>query len=91
MVRLFERLGLFREPMAGVEPQLAHVERALEEIALDPDGSLSDAQIERLIAAAQAARTRIHEAAYQQLHRDPVSRRAGAVDSRAASRRTSTR
>ena len=37
VVRLFERLGLFREPMAGLEPQLAHIERALEEIALDPD------------------------------------------------------
>ena len=46
VVRLFERLGLFREPMAGVEPQLAHVEGALEEIALDPDASLSDAQID---------------------------------------------
>ena len=75
VVRLFERLGLFREPIAGVEPQLAHVERALEDTALSPDGSLSDAQIEQLIAAAQAARTRIHEAAYQQLHRDPY--RAG--------------
>ena len=38
VVRLFERLGLFREPLAGLEPQLAHVEGALEEIALDPDG-----------------------------------------------------
>jgi ATP-dependent helicase HepA len=71
VVRLYEQLGLFREPMAGVEPQLAHVERALEAIALDPDQGLSDVQIERLIAAAQAARTRIDEAAYQQLHRDP--------------------
>jgi ATP-dependent helicase HepA len=70
VVRLFERLGLFREPMAGVEPQLAHVESALEAIALQPDG-LSDAQLEHLLAAAQAARARIHEAAYQQLHRDP--------------------
>ena len=77
VVRLFERLGLFREPMAGVEPQLAHVESALEEIALDPDASLSDAQIEQLIAAAQAARTRIHEAAYQQLHRDPYRAELG--------------
>ena len=75
VVRLFERLGLFREPIAGVEPQLAHVERALEEAALTPDAALSDAHIERLLAAAQAARTRIHEAAYQQLHRDPY--RAG--------------
>jgi ATP-dependent helicase HepA len=71
VVRLFERLGLFREPIAGVEPQLAHVEGALETIALQPDASLSDAQSDRLIADAQAARTRIHEAAYQQLHRDP--------------------
>ncbi len=70
VVRLFERLGLFREPMAGVELQLAHVESALEAIALQAEG-LSDAQLDQLIAAARAARTRIHEAAYQQLHRDP--------------------
>ena len=38
VVRLFEALGLFREPLAGLEPQLAHVEGALEEIALDPLG-----------------------------------------------------
>jgi ATP-dependent helicase HepA len=70
VVRVFERLGLFREPMAGVELQLARVESALEESAL-ADVGLSDLQIERLIADAEAARTRIHEAAYQQLHRDP--------------------
>ena len=70
VVRVFERLGLFREPMAGLEPQLVHIESALEQIALDPDASLSDAQVDQLIADAQAARTRIQEAAYQQLHRD---------------------
>jgi ATP-dependent helicase HepA len=77
VVRLFERLGLFREPMAGVEPELVHVENALEEAALTPGASLSDADIERLIAAAQAARTRIHEAVYQQLHRDPYRTELG--------------
>jgi ATP-dependent helicase HepA len=77
VVRLLERLGLFREPIAGVEPQLAHVETALEEIALHPDASLTDAQIDRLIADAQAARARIHEAVYQQLHRDPYRARLG--------------
>ena len=71
VVRLFERLGLFREPVAGLEPQLAHVERALDEVALDPHASLTGDAIALLIAAAQAARTRIHEAAYQQLHREP--------------------
>jgi ATP-dependent helicase HepA len=79
VVRLFERLGIFREPMAGIEPQLANLESALEEIALRPDASLSDAQIDKLIADAQAARTRIHKAAYQQLHRDPY--RAGLAPS----------
>jgi len=76
VVRLFERLGLFNEPIAGLEPQLGHIERALEDSALevgadDRGGALAEPDIARLIAAAQAARTRIHEAAYQQLHREP--------------------
>jgi ATP-dependent helicase HepA len=71
VVRLFERIGLFREPIAGLEPQLAHVERALDALALDGSGPLTDAAIDSLLADAQAARTRIHDAAYQQLHRDP--------------------
>jgi ATP-dependent helicase HepA len=71
VVRLFEALGLFREPLAGLEPQLAHVEGALEELALEPDASLSDADLVFLIAEAGAARTRVREAAWRQLHRDP--------------------
>jgi ATP-dependent helicase HepA len=77
VVRLFERLGLFREPSAGIEPQLAPIERALDELALDPDASLSDAAMDQLLAGAQAARTRIHEAAWQQLHRDPYRAELG--------------
>jgi ATP-dependent helicase HepA len=71
VVRLFETLGLFREPLAGLEPQLVHVEGALEEIAVDPSGSLSEERFAELVGEAHAARTRIREAAYQQLHRDP--------------------
>jgi ATP-dependent helicase HepA len=70
-VRLFEALGVFREPLAGLEPQLAHIEAALEEIARNPDASLTDEWLNELVADARAARTRIREAAYQQLHRDP--------------------
>src|SRR5215211_3874074 len=40
VVRLFDALGLFREPLAGLEPQLAHVEGALEAVALDAEGSM---------------------------------------------------
>jgi ATP-dependent helicase HepA len=71
VVRLFEALGLFQEPLAGLEPQLAHVEGALEEAAVDPGGTLGDERFAALVAEAHAARTRIREAAYQQLHRSP--------------------
>ena len=71
VVRLFGALGLFDEPLAGLEPQLAHVEGALEEVALDPLASLSAERFGALVREAHAARTRIREAAYQQLHRDP--------------------
>jgi len=71
VVRLLEALDVFIEPSAGLEPQLAHVERTLEEIALDPAASLTGARLETLIGDARAARTRIREAAYQQLHREP--------------------
>jgi ATP-dependent helicase HepA len=71
VVRLYEALGLFREPLAGLEPQLAHIEGALAEIAAEPEAILTDQALERLIVDARAARTRIQDAAYQQLHRDP--------------------
>ncbi|BCS31868.1 hypothetical protein TBR22_A10710 [Luteitalea sp. TBR-22] len=71
VVRLYERLGLFREPIAGVEPQLAHVEAALDALALAPDAMLTDVDVDRLLAEAQAARTRVHDAVYRQMHRDP--------------------
>jgi len=70
-VRLFERLGLFREPLAGVEPELARVDETLAALAGDPAAALSDAASVSLVEEVQAARTRIREAAYQQLHRDP--------------------
>jgi ATP-dependent helicase HepA len=71
VVRLFEALGVFREPLAGLEPQLAGVEGALEAVAREPGATLPPETFATLVDGAHAARTRIHEAAYQQLHRDP--------------------
>jgi len=71
VVRLFEAIGLFREPLAGLEPQLAPVEGALEATALDAAASLSAERFDSLVTGAHAARTRIREAAYRELHRDP--------------------
>jgi ATP-dependent helicase HepA len=73
VVRLFEELGVFREPLAGLEPQLAHIEGAIEAIALAPEAVLSEEHLSELVTEAHAARTRIREAAYQQLHRDPYT------------------
>ena len=47
VVRLFERLGLFSEPIAAIEAQLSQVEPALEQLALEPDATLSDEAIDR--------------------------------------------
>ncbi len=65
-----EALGVFREPLAGIEPQLADVEPTLARLADDAEAALSPDAREALVAAAREARSRIREAAYQQLHRE---------------------
>jgi ATP-dependent helicase HepA len=77
VVRLFESIGLFGEPMAGLEPQLAHIERAIEDIAIDSEASLTEPQLAAILADARSARTRVREAAYRQLHRDPYHAELG--------------
>ena len=52
-VALFEALGVFREPLAGLEPQLAHVEPTLEDVAVDPDAVLSGPRLDALLADAR--------------------------------------
>jgi ATP-dependent helicase HepA len=69
--RLFEALGLFREPLAGVEPELARVEAALELGALSPAGSLGPARFDAIVSGARAAQSRIREAAWREMHREP--------------------
>src|SRR5258705_13703902 len=71
VMRLLGALGVFREPLAGLEPQLAHVEGTLEEIALDAGASLTGERLDRLVADARAPRPPIREGAYQHLHPDP--------------------
>jgi ATP-dependent helicase HepA len=69
--RLFEALGLFREPLAGLEPELARVEAALELGALSPSGSLPPARESAILTGARAAQSRVREAAWREMHRDP--------------------
>jgi ATP-dependent helicase HepA len=69
--RLYESLGLFREPLAGLEPELARVEAALELAALSDAGSLSLDRFDSIVRGARAAQSRIREAAWREMHRDP--------------------
>jgi ATP-dependent helicase HepA len=71
VVRLFEALGLFREPLAGLEPELARVEVALETAALSAPGTLPPTRFQAIVESARAAQSRIREAAWREMHRDP--------------------
>jgi ATP-dependent helicase HepA len=67
----FESIGLFREPLAGLEPELATLEKALEEAAKGIAGAATPPLVAPAIQEAQAARARVRQAAYRELHRDP--------------------
>ncbi len=69
VVQAFEAIGLFREPLAGLEPELASVEAALHGLALGSSLD-SDASVREAVAASREARERVRAAAYRELHRN---------------------
>jgi len=68
---LYESLGLFNEPLGGLERELSGVEPAIEELALSDADLHGAAHFESIIEEAQRAQSRVKEAAYHELHRDP--------------------
>jgi len=70
VARRFEELGLFRKPLAGLEPELARVEAALVSVALDEDGGPSMVRLDAVVAEALAAGRRVRDAADTERHRD---------------------
>ncbi len=71
VARLHETLGVFREPVAGLEPELARVEAAIETAATGAAGTLSPERFLAIVSGAHAAQSRIREAAHRELHREP--------------------
>jgi ATP-dependent helicase HepA len=67
VAQAYEAAGLFREPLAGLEPELASLQMALERRALGEPGAPS---VEDALRSAGAARSRIQQATYRELHRD---------------------
>jgi ATP-dependent helicase HepA len=68
---LYEEIGLFREPLGGLERELRHVARAISRVALSGPGEVHPAAFASVLREAEEARTRVQQAAYHELHRDP--------------------
>lgn len=73
VARLHESLGLFREPLGGLERELSHVQPVMEQLALEAEFSPSPARFDEVITGARDAQDRILAAAYRELHRNPYS------------------
>jgi ATP-dependent helicase HepA len=66
LVTLYERLGMFNQPLGGLERSLTHVEEAIEAAALG-DGPLD---IDAVIQETLDARERMTRAVYHHLHQN---------------------
>ena len=89
VVRLFEAIGLFREPLAGPRSRSWRASsRRSRRPPLEPEGRLAADAVRRARRATRARRgTRIREAAYRELHRDPLPAGAGGRHPGARARR----
>jgi ATP-dependent helicase HepA len=71
LAALYEQIGLFEEPLGGLERELRHVAREVERVALDGPAEPGPEIFAGVLEEARTARTRVHEAAFHELHRDP--------------------
>ncbi|HKH47130.1 MAG TPA: SNF2-related protein [Thermoanaerobaculia bacterium] len=71
LVGLYERIGLFREPLGGLERELRHVARAVEREALHGPAEVDPAVFAEVLREAEEAHTRVQQSANHELHRDP--------------------
>ncbi len=68
---LYEGIGLFTEPLGGLERELRHVARAVETAAVEGPAEVGPADFEEALREAQEAHSRVQRAAFHELHRDP--------------------
>ena len=71
LVALYEAIGLFEEPLGGLERELRHVAREVERVALEGSGEVDPAVFAAVLEEARQAHDRVQEAAYHELHREP--------------------
>lgn len=68
---LYEAIGLFTEPLGGLERELRHVARAVERAAVAGPEAVDPEVFAAVLHEAQEAHNRVQQAAYHELHRDP--------------------
>jgi ATP-dependent helicase HepA len=68
---LYEGIGLFREPLGGLEQELRHMTKAIEQAAVEGPPEIGAADFEAVLREARAAHDRVQKAAHHELHRDP--------------------
>jgi ATP-dependent helicase HepA len=71
---LYEELGLFRQPMSGLERELSGVAATIESLAAEETSGIDATWRERfgsILQDAEDAYDRVQKAAYHELHRDP--------------------
>lgn len=71
LVGLYEAIGLFEEPLGGLERELRHVAREVERVALDGAGEIDPEVFRSVLEEAREAHDRVQQAAYHELHREP--------------------
>ena len=70
VVALYESLGMFDEPLGGLERELAQIRAAVEKMVLSPKPP-NEAVLRPALDEASRARDRVREAAMHELHRNP--------------------
>ena len=71
VVGLYEALGIFREPLGGLDRELTRVETAIEEMVLSGAEPPDAAVFRTVLEDTYRARDRVRQAAMLELHRDP--------------------
>ncbi len=71
VARLYEGIGLFREPLGGLERELRHVAREVERQAVEGEGEVAPEVFAAVLEEARQAHGRVREAAFHELHREP--------------------
>lgn len=76
LVELYEEIGLFAEPLGGLVQELRHLSREIERVAVAGE-AVSTGVFAEVLEEARSARSRVHEAAFHELHRDRFERVLG--------------